>query len=161
MLTRVPDSHFGPTAYVRSGLEDRARREPVCGKDALVCGVKEPEIHHCCSAAKILNPTLDAPLSWRAYADTLSRYGIKMKTAQAKAAYRDYLQDACLSGRSGEIEAAGDDMERFADALDAAQVAGDGERSQEMGRLVDEKIAETKNIVREAMQKAEKLAAVL
>lgn len=84
-----------------------------------------------------------------------------MKTAQAKEAYLDYLEDACMEERSDEIEASGDEMERFADALDAAQVAGDAERARDLGKSVDEKIAETDTIVREALNKAKRLAAIL
>lgn len=161
MLTRVPNTPFGPTTYIRSGLEERAKRTPVCGRAALACETEDPDIHHCCSAAKIMNPTLDAPLSWRHFSDTLRHYGIRMKTAQAREAYLDYLEDACMEERSDEIEASGDEMERFADALDAAQVAGDAERARDLGKSVDEKIAETDTIVREALNKAKRLAAIL
>lgn len=161
MLTKVPDTHFGPTTYVRSGLEERANGQPICGREALACHTKPPDQHHCCSAAKILNPTLQAPLSWGSYSKTLAHYGIRMKRSQAQKAYLDYLEDACLAERIEEIDAADSEMERFLDDADASDLAGDVEQAREMRKSADQKIAETMLIVRQARNKAKSLAAVL
>ena len=133
----------------------------MCGEAALVCGTKEPDIHFCCSAAKIVNTTLDAPLSWRNFAETLQHYKISIGEKDAREAYLDCLAEACLAEKMDEIYATGDEFSNLSDAAEEAEEAGDTETSRRLAKEADEKAQQQMKILRDARAKAESLASVL
>lgn len=161
MLARIPDTPFGTTTYIRSILERRARKDPVCGGSALSCATKDADLHFCCSAEKIQHPSLEAPLSWEHFVATLCHYGINMGKADTKDAYVDYLAEACTSDKSDDLIAAGDAFTSLSDAAEEAAEAGDLEKSRKLADSAHEKAQEMMGIARKAREEAEMLAEAL
>ena len=161
MKTSAAGANFEARSYVRNVLRQKAKRHPVCGQSALACAAKGEHLHFCCSAEKILRPTLEAPLSWRDFSDTLRHYGIRMKPADTEEAYLDCLAEACIAARSDEIEAARLEIRKFSDSADFAVTAGDLDAARTFSQSAYEKTLEMRRIVREARTRAKSLAAVL
>lgn len=161
MTSRAISIPFAVSDGIRERLERKAPAVLVCGSNAAGCDSRGPELHYCCSAYKILNPTVEAPLSWRHFCDTLAHYKISISEQDAKEAYQDYLNSACLLDASDEITAASKSMCDLNAAEDAAEDAGDKELAGHLAQEAYEKMEEMMGLVSEAKARARSMAASL
>ena len=159
MTSRTMVAPFAVSDYIRERLARQAPAVLACGSNASGCDNGRPEPHYCCSAHKILNPTVDAPLSWRHFCDTLAHYEIRVSGQDAKQAYLDYLNEACLLDASDDIAAASKSMCDLNAAEDAAEDAGDKELAGRLAQGAYEKMEEMMELVSEAKARARDMAA--
>ena len=159
MTSRTMVAPFAVSDDIRERLARQAPAVLACGSNASGCDNGRPEPHYCCSAHKILNPTVDAPLSWRHFCDTLAHYEIRVSGEDAKQAYLDYLSEACLLDASDDIAAASKSMCDLNAAEDAAEDAGDKELAGRLAQGAYEKMEEMMELVSEAKARARDMAA--
>lgn len=161
MAASIPDIHFGARTYIREALKRKASRKPVCGEKALACETRNEGIHFCCSASKIVNTTLEAPLSWADFAATLQHYEIRISEKDAREAYVDCLAEACLEEKIGEISAMGSEFASISEAAEEAEGTGDTETARKLQTEANSKAMSQMMLVRSTRAKAESLASVL
>lgn len=161
MISRRVSVPFAVSDGIRERLGRKAPAVLACGSNAAGCDSGRSEIHYCCSAHKILNPTVEAPLSWQHFRDTLAHYKIRVSEQDAKKAYQDYLDEACLLDASDDIAAASKSMCELNAAEDAAEDAGDKELAGHLAKDAYEKMEEMMGLVSEAKARARSMAASL
>lgn len=158
MTSRAISIPFAVSDGIRERLAKKAPAVMACGSDAAGCASDRPDTHFCCSAHKILNPTVEAPLSWRHFYDTLAHYEIRVGKQDAKEAYFDYLSAACMLDISDEIETVSDSLAELSDASQDAEDAGDEELSMRLAEKAYEKALEMMDLASKAEIRAKSLA---
>ena len=117
--------------------------------------------HFCCGAHKILNPSLEAPLSWEKFAAVLYHYRVKLRSGWAEEGYRDYLMDACLRDVSGQIDEADAKMTEFYDSAVFAKENGDLESARSLFDRAHNCSKQSMHLVKKARSRALELEASL
>lgn len=158
MMSKKVSVPFAVSDGIRESLARKAPDVLACGSNAAGCDSDRPEPHYCCSAHKILNPTVEAPLSLRRFRDTLAHYEIRVGKRDAKKAYFDYLSEACMLDISDEIETVSASLAELSDASQDAEDAGDEELSMRLADKAYEKTLEMMELASKAEGRAKSLS---
>ena len=158
MASRAISIPFAVSGEIRERLAKKAPAVLACGSNAAGCGSGRTELHFCCSAHKILNPSVEAPLSWQNFCDTLEHYEIHVSKQDAKEAYQDYLSEACMLDVSDEMATASASLAELSDASQDAEDAGDEELSMRLADKAYQKASEMMELASNAESRAKSLA---
>lgn len=162
MATSRETLPFEESRVLRERLRSKAPSDPVCREQVVGCREQGGSFpHFCCGAHKILNPSLESPLSWSEFAAVLEHYSVHLPEGWAEEGYRDYLMDACMGDVSDQIDEADMKMVELYDSAVIAEESGNSELARTLFDKAHIWSQKSMQLVKKARTRASELAAAL